>query len=130
MRASAIRYLLLSVPYRHQMNFTFEGLAAATNAIDRLRTFHERMLRSVFPAGAADAAVTAATAKAAQDFTAALANDLNTAEAAAAISEMVRDGELRRRRGDARRRRMRRRFCACSICSTMCSRCWWIAMRN
>ncbi len=89
-RASAIRYLLLSVPYRHQMNFTFEGLAAATNAIDRLRTFHERMLRSVFPAGAADAAVTAATAKAAQDFTAALANDLNTAEAAAAISEMVR----------------------------------------
>ena len=89
-RASAIRYLLLSVPYRHQMNFTFEGLAAATNTIGRLRTFHERMLRSVFPEGASDAAVSAATAKAANDFTAALANDLNTAEAAAAISEMVR----------------------------------------
>jgi cysteinyl-tRNA synthetase len=89
-RASAIRYQLLSVPYRHQMNFTFEGLAAATNTIGRLRTFHERMLRTVFPEGAVDAAVTAATAKAAHDFTAALANDLNTAEAAAAISEMVR----------------------------------------
>ncbi len=38
-RASAIRYVLLSVPYRHQMNFTFEALAGATNAIDRLRTF-------------------------------------------------------------------------------------------
>ncbi len=89
-RASAIRYLLLSVPYRHQMNFTFEGLAAATNAIDRLRTFHDRMLRGGFAEGVADAAVTAATTKAAHDFTAALANDLNTAEAAAAISEMVR----------------------------------------
>jgi cysteinyl-tRNA synthetase len=89
-RASAIRYLLLSVPYRHQMNFTFEGLAAATNTIDRLRTFHNRMLRGGFAEGVADTAVTAATAKAAHDFTAALANDLNTAEASAAISEMVR----------------------------------------
>ena len=89
-RASAVRYLLLSVPYRHQMNFTFEALAAATNAIERLRTFHQRMLRGGFAAGVVDAAVTAATAKAASEFTAALANDLNTAEASAAISEMVR----------------------------------------
>ncbi len=37
-----------------------------------------------------DEAVRAATAKAATEFTAALANDLNTAEASAAISEMVR----------------------------------------
>jgi cysteinyl-tRNA synthetase len=88
-KASAIRYLLLSVPYRHQMNFTFEGLAGATNAIERLRTFHQRMLRGGFAAGA-NAEVAAATVKAASEFTAALANDLNTAEAAAAISEMVR----------------------------------------
>jgi cysteinyl-tRNA synthetase len=88
-RASAIRYVLLSVPYRHQMNFTFEALAGATNAIDRLRTFHQRILRGGFAAGV-DEAVRAATAKAAEDFTAALANDLNTAEAAAAISEVVR----------------------------------------
>jgi cysteinyl-tRNA synthetase len=88
-RASAIRYLLLSVPYRHQMNFTFEGLSAATNTIERLRTFHARVLRGGFAAGA-DEAVRAATARAAAEFTAALANDLNTAEASAAISEMVR----------------------------------------
>jgi cysteinyl-tRNA synthetase len=88
-KASAIRYLLLSVPYRHQMNFTFEALGAATNAIERLRTFHQRMLRGGFTA-AANAEVTAATVKSASEFTAALANDLNTAEAAAAISEMVR----------------------------------------
>ena len=89
-RASAIRFLLISVPYRNQMNFTFEGLAGATNAIDRLRTFHRRMLRGGFAGGAAEAGVAAATAQAERDFTAALANDLNTAEAAAAVSEMVR----------------------------------------
>jgi cysteinyl-tRNA synthetase len=89
-RASAIRYLLISVPYRHQMNFTFEGLAAAANTLDRLRTFHQRILRGGFAPGAPNEAVAAATAKAAQEFTAALTNDLNTAEAAAAISEMVR----------------------------------------
>jgi cysteinyl-tRNA synthetase len=88
-KASAIRYLLLSVPYRHQMNFTFEALAAATNAIDRLRTFHRRILKGEFKAPVNEA-VRGATAKAAQDFTAALADDLNTASATAAISEMVR----------------------------------------
>ena len=45
-RASAIRFLLISVPYRHQLNFTFDGLTESTNAIDRLRTFHQRMLKA------------------------------------------------------------------------------------
>jgi cysteinyl-tRNA synthetase len=58
--------------------------------VDRLRTFYGRMLRGGFGDGAADAVVAAATAKAERDFTAALANDLNTAEAAAAVSDMVR----------------------------------------
>jgi len=88
-RASAIRYLLLSVPYRHQMNFTFEALAAATNTVDRLRTFHQRILRGGFTAPV-NAEVAAAAEKSAREFTAALANDLNTAEASAAISEMIR----------------------------------------
>ena len=88
-RASAIRFLLISVPYRHQMNFTFDGLTESTNAIERLRTFHRRMLQGGFPDGL-DAAVSAATAKASKDYTAALANDLNTAEARAAIFDLVR----------------------------------------
>src|SRR6185312_11545230 len=41
-RASAIRFLLISVPYRHQMNFTFESLEESKNAVERLRTFHQR----------------------------------------------------------------------------------------
>jgi cysteinyl-tRNA synthetase len=96
-RASAIRFLLISVPYRHQMNFTFDSLIESTNAIDRLRTFHQRMVKGLaatagapaFPEGC-DPVLSAATAKARQDYNAALANDLNTAEARAAIFDLVR----------------------------------------
>jgi cysteinyl-tRNA synthetase len=88
-RASAIRFLLVSVPYRHQMNFTFDSLIESTNAVERLRTFHQRILKGGFAAGL-DQDVAAATAKAERDYTAALANDLNTAEARAAIFDLVR----------------------------------------
>jgi cysteinyl-tRNA synthetase len=97
-RASAIRFLLISVPYRHQLNFTFDGLTESTNAIDRLRTFHGRMLKGAGAganvAGALregiDPQIEAATTRAAELYTAALANDLNTAEARAAIFDLVR----------------------------------------
>src|ERR1700756_2243978 len=88
-RASAIRLLLISVPYRNQMNFTFDSLVESTNAVDRLRTFHQRMLKGGFPEGL-DPDIAAATAGAEHDYTAALANDLNTAEARAAIFDLVR----------------------------------------
>ncbi len=88
-RASAIRFLLISVPYRHQMNFTFDGLTESTNAIDRLRTFHQRMLKGGFAAGL-NPEIATATAKAETEYTASLANDLNTAEARAAIFDLVR----------------------------------------
>ena len=42
-KASAIRLALVSVPYRHPLNFTFDSLADATKAIDRLRTFKARL---------------------------------------------------------------------------------------
>ena len=88
-RASAIRFLLISVPYRNQMNFTFDSLTESTNAVDRLRTFHQRMVKGGFSEGL-DAEIAAATGKAEHDYTAALANDLNTAEARAAIFDLVR----------------------------------------
>ncbi len=88
-RASAIRFLLISVPYRHQLNFTFDGLTESTNAIDRLRTFHQRMLKGGFAPGL-NADIAAATAKASAGYTASLRNDLNTAEARAAIFDLVR----------------------------------------
>jgi cysteinyl-tRNA synthetase len=90
-RASAIRFLLLSVPYRHQLNFTFDGLTESTNAIDRLRTFHQRILSGNWPATAApDTTLAEAIASGDARFTAALSNDLNTAEARAAIFDTLR----------------------------------------
>ena len=89
-RASAIRFLLLSVPYRHQLNFTIDGLTESTNAVDRLRTFHQRVLTGAWPAGDGASALTPVIAAADEAFTAALANDLNTAEARAAIFDLLR----------------------------------------
>ncbi|HUB51444.1 MAG TPA: cysteine--tRNA ligase, partial [Terracidiphilus sp.] len=88
-KASAIRLALISVPYRHQLNFTFDGLTEATNAIDRLRTFHQRLTAGIFAAGS-NPALEAAAEKAQADYRQALANDLNTAEARAPIFDLVR----------------------------------------
>ncbi len=88
-KASAIRFLLLSVPYRHQLNFTFDGLAESTAAIDRLRTFHQRIAKGPWPEGE-NAELSAQTSEAARKFTESLANDLNTAEARAAIFDLIR----------------------------------------
>ncbi len=88
-KASAIRLALISVPYRHQLNFTFDGLIEATAAIDRLRTFNSRLVKSAFPAGE-NPEIQAAAKKAHEDYLAALANDLNTAEARAPIFDLIR----------------------------------------
>ena len=88
-RASAIRMALISVPYRHQLNFTFDGVAEATKAVERLRTFNERLGSGNFAAGE-NPAMQAAAKNAHDEFLAALADDLNTADARAAIFELVR----------------------------------------
>ena len=88
-RASAIRFLLTSVPYRNQLNFTFEGLTESTHAVERLRSFVERLRRGGFPAGK-NASLLEATERACRMFTEAMEDDLNTAEARAAIFELVR----------------------------------------
>jgi cysteinyl-tRNA synthetase len=88
-KASAIRLALISVPYRHQLNFTFESLTEATNAIDRLRTFHQRLIQGNFAAGEnEDLQISAKTAH--FEYMTALANDLNTAEARAPIFDLLR----------------------------------------
>ena len=92
-RASAIRFLLLSVPYRHQMNFTFEGLKESANAIERLRTFARRMeaaaKNTALPAERNEELDVLVANKLAA-YHAALENDLNTAEARAAVFDAVR----------------------------------------
>ena len=77
------------MPYRHQLNFTFDGLAESHSAVERLRTFRARMVKGGFPDGI-NTLLAEQTGAAVADFTAALADDLNTAEARAAIFELVR----------------------------------------
>jgi cysteinyl-tRNA synthetase len=88
-KASAIRLALVSVPYRHQLNFTFEGLTEATNAIDRLRTFVARLKKADLKDGSTPALQTEAE-KAETSYIAKLENDLNTADARAPIFDLVR----------------------------------------
>ncbi|MGN6593151.1 MAG: cysteine--tRNA ligase [Terriglobales bacterium] len=88
---SAIRYLLASVPYRRQLNFTLEGLDQAQAALQRLRDFKDRLERAELQPGSRPEITRAAT-EAQTAMTVALANNLNTAEALAAIFELVRVG--------------------------------------
>jgi cysteinyl-tRNA synthetase len=88
-KPSSIRFLLASVPYRNQLNFTFDGLKQAAVSVERLRNFQSRLEVGQFPQG-----TTEQMAELARDtlkrFWAGMEDDLNTAQAQAAIFDMVR----------------------------------------
>jgi cysteinyl-tRNA synthetase len=86
----AIRYLLASVPHRKTLNFTFDGLKSAATAIERLRNFKLRLETDKFANGTNEQLL-ARTEAAAAAFHDSLDDDLNTAEALAAVFEYVRD---------------------------------------
>lgn len=88
-KPSSIRYLLTSVPYRNQLNFTFDGLQQAAVSVERLRNFRLRLSSGTFAEGASPEMQSLA-AHSVERMTAALDDDLNTAQAQAAIFEMVR----------------------------------------
>ena len=86
----SIRYLLLSVPYRKQLNFTFEGLQGAESTVERLRNFRSLVVEVKAKDGSNPDAAASVT-KALADFEVAMDDDFNTAAALAAIHEMVRE---------------------------------------
>jgi cysteinyl-tRNA synthetase len=88
-KPSSIRYLLASVPYRNQLNFTFDGLKQAAVSVERLRNFSLRLTAGNFPAGASPDMQTLAS-ETINRMRSALEDDLNTAQAQGAIFEMVR----------------------------------------
>lgn len=88
-KPSSIRYLLTSVPYRNQLNFTFDGLKQAAVSVDRLRNFRQRLNCGNFSPGSNPEMQSLAT-ETTDRMKAALEDDLNTAQAQAAIFEMVR----------------------------------------
>jgi len=88
-KPSSIRYLLTSVPYRNQLNFTWDGLRQAATSVDRLRNFRLRLSSTALPEGG-NAAMAKLAADTVDRMKSALDDDLNTAQAQAAIFEMVR----------------------------------------
>jgi cysteinyl-tRNA synthetase len=86
----SVRYLLASVPYRKKLNFTFDGLKAAATTIERLRNFKLRLETDKYPDGDNER-IAERTRSAKRRFEESLDDDLNTAEALAALFEFVRD---------------------------------------
>jgi cysteinyl-tRNA synthetase len=88
-KPSSIRWLLTQVPYRNQLNFTFDGLKSAASSVEKLRNFRFRLKSAQFPAGATPQMAQLADETIAR-ITSALDDDLNTAEAQAAMFDMLR----------------------------------------
>src|SRR5579862_937755 len=100
-KPSALRFALASVPYRKQLNFTFDGLQQAASSVERLRNFSDRLTREKFPEGNSPA-MAERIAQAANDFDAALADDLNTAMALGVAYDLVRDANIAMDKGEFR----------------------------
>jgi len=86
----AIRYLLLSVPYRKQLNFTFEGLQGAGSTVERLQNFRA-LVRDAKPIDTSDNEAMQSAKHALGGFETAMDDDLNTANALASVHDMVRE---------------------------------------
>ncbi len=99
-KPSTLRFLLLSVPYRRQLNFTMEGLKQAASSVERLRNFVARVEGAKLAPGTSPAlGERVAAAEAA--FGAGLEDDLNTAEGLAAMFDLVREVNTALDRGEA-----------------------------
>jgi cysteinyl-tRNA synthetase len=80
-----VRHVLLSAHYRLPLNFTFEGLAGARSALQRLDEWTRRL------AALADAAPAAEPSDADEAFARALDDDLNISAALGVLFDLVRD---------------------------------------
>jgi cysteinyl-tRNA synthetase len=84
----AIRYLLLSVPYRQKLNFTFDGLHAAAAGVERIGNTLRRLAYT--PAATGEGALAASEVDACiGEYDAGLADDLNTARALGAVHTLL-----------------------------------------
>ncbi|HXM33711.1 MAG TPA: cysteine--tRNA ligase [Pyrinomonadaceae bacterium] len=85
-----IRYFLLSVPYRKQLNFTLDALRGAEKTVESLRDFHARLREAKTEPGLNDALREAAR-RSLEEFEAGMDDDLNTSVALAAVHNLTRE---------------------------------------
>ncbi len=90
----ALRYLLASVHYRRQLNFTSDGLEQSRAAIRRVNDFVLRV-REVADGVPTNEEVSERVVSARKRFEDAMDEDLNTSAALAALFELVRDVNVR-----------------------------------
>src|SRR5207245_4854155 len=86
---------------RTHVYFTFDGLQQAASSVERLRNFADRLKRGKFSAGKQEG-MAERIAKAAEEFDAGLADDLNTARALAAAFDLVREANIAIDKGEFR----------------------------
>ena len=86
----AIRYLLFSVPYDKQLNFTFENLKGAENTVERLQDFKKRLQEAHLTDGI-NTGLQEKVHGFLDAFEEALDDNLNTSVALAALHNLVRE---------------------------------------
>jgi cysteinyl-tRNA synthetase len=93
--AEVVRFFLLSVHYRHPVNFSRELVESASNGLERIYTARDNMMHIMKSAPTEltveEAELLESYAKHKNKFIEALDDDFNTADGIAAIFELVRD---------------------------------------
>jgi cysteinyl-tRNA synthetase len=87
---AAIRYALFSAPYRKQINFTLDGLRGHEKTVASLQDFRARLEEARTEAGS-NPEMRAVAARALEEFTNGLDDDLNTSVALAAVHNLSRE---------------------------------------
>ena len=90
---AAIRFLLMSVHYRQQFNFTFEALESAKSAVERLRNFVRR-LHDVTSVKDSKGKVATLSQKLEACFSGSIDDDLDIGTAIASLFDFVREINL------------------------------------
>jgi cysteinyl-tRNA synthetase len=93
---AAIRHQLLSAQYRRELNFTMDGLEASGRAVQRLVDFQDRLARTPVSPNAGETRIPALARSGLDRFRKGMDDDLNSAEAMAALFVFVNEvnGEL------------------------------------
>jgi cysteinyl-tRNA synthetase len=103
---AGLRYFLLSVPFRKQLNFTFDALRGAEKTVASLRDFRARLEEARTEPGS-DEELSKLTRKALQDFEAGMDDDFNTSVALAALHDLSREVNTALARGTVREQNQR-----------------------
>jgi cysteinyl-tRNA synthetase len=97
---AAIRHQLLSAQYRRELNFTKDGLEASGRAVQRLVDFEDRLTRTALSPHAPETRIPDVAHVGLDRFRKGMDDDLNSAEAMAALFVFVNEANAELDRGE------------------------------